>query len=490
MKTFQNLKIYFPLTSNSGGMPDSTPPVIHLFQHVVSCLGISYLVNSESKSSSQEIVITLEAPELKHREFVKAIAEHVQLGQNKIATPRVLAVSAQCPHLKVSELELDIGGSKRILYHLDAFIACQENAYSSYVREASLYKVDTQGKRRQWKTIKQILSQNHAFLLFVQDSARSPSEVEVQVGNQGARSSTTKPQKSSAQPGSNPQGQQKLQATAAPEPAEDVTLEFKQTAEIEKRIQVSSENPEGKIAQCASINLSYQGACETALQDLRFTQIDAYVNYGGKPACHQPRTMLSDGAIESSLAVPTRPNHHVYDQLAGWIFIDQLCKKLKKSTGFTHSLQSLDLKVDEIQREFKAGSRPIYETAIFQYMADRGLALMQAVKYHNDFYNQKVDCQIHALQVSVITDPETSYAKYVGSYSRSLQEEQSVIFRQKMYAYLLHGMIAGMKTMPKLVIYLPVLENERQGIFEIMRGIQRKYDSQTKLKFYLVLKLT
>jgi hypothetical protein len=115
---------------------------------------------------------------------------------------------------------------------------------------------------------------------------------------------------------------------------------------------------------------------------------------------------------------------------------------------------------------------------------------MQAVKYHNDFYNQKVDCQIHALQVSVITDPETSYAKYVGSYSRSLQEEQSVIFRQKMYAYLLHGMIAGMKTMPKLVIYLPVLENERQGIFEIMRGIQRKYDSQTKLKFYLVLKLT
>ena len=286
---------------NSGGMPDSTPPVIHLFQHVVSCLGISYHVNSESKSSSQEIVITLEAPELKHREFVKAIAEHVQLGQNKIATPRVLAVSAQCPHLKVSELELDIGGSKRILYHLDAFIACQENAYSSYVREASLYKVDTQGKRRQWKTIKQILSQNHAFLLFVQDSARSPSEVEVQVGNQGARSSTTKPQKSSAQPGSttqghqkllqqksrrtpaevevqvgnqdarlsiaklpkssaqpgsNPQGQQKLQATAAPEPAEDVTLEFKQTAEIEKRIQVSSENPEGKIAQCASMKFN------------------------------------------------------------------------------------------------------------------------------------------------------------------------------------------------------------------------------------------
>ncbi len=195
---------------NSGGMPDSTPPVIHLFQHVVSCLGISYLVNSESKSSSQEIVITLEAPELKHREFVKAIAEHVQLGQNKIATPRVLAVSAQCPRLKVSELELDIGGSKRILYHLDAFIACQDNAYSSYVRDASLYKVDTQGKRRQWKTIKQILSQNHAFLLFVQDSARSPSEVEVQVGNQGARSSMTKPQKSSAQPGSKTQGQQKL----------------------------------------------------------------------------------------------------------------------------------------------------------------------------------------------------------------------------------------------------------------------------------------
>jgi hypothetical protein len=501
-----NLKSEILHPINSGGMPDSTPPVIHLFQHVVSCLGISYHVNSESKSSSQEIVITLEAPELKHREFVKAIAEHVQLGQNKIATPRVLAVSAQCPHLKVSELELDIGGSKRILYHLDAFIACQENAYSSYVREASLYKVDTQGKRRQWKTIKQILSQNHAFLLFVQDSARSPSEVEVQVGNQGARSSTTKPQKSSAQPGSKTQGQQKLlqqksrrtpsevevqvgnqdacslmvelpkssaqpgsnqgqqklHATAAPEPAEDVTLKFKQTAEIEKRIQVSSENPEGKIAQCASINLSYQGACKTALQELRFTQLEAYVNYGGKPACHQARPVLSDKAIKRSLAVCTRPGHRVYDQLAGWIFIDQLCEKLRKSTGFTHSLQSLDLKVDAIQREFKAGSRPIHEAAIFQYMADRGLALMQAVEYHNDFYNKEVDCQIQALQVSVNTDPETFYAKYVS---------KSLIFRQKMYAYLLHGMIAGMKTMPKLVIYLPVLENERQGIFEIMRGI-------------------
>jgi hypothetical protein len=520
-----NLKSEILHPINSGGMPDSTPPVIHLFQHVVSCLGISYHVNSESKSSSQEIVITLEAPELKHREFVKAIAEHVQLGQNKIATPRVLAVSAQCPHLKVSELELDIGGSKRILYHLDAFIACQENAYSSYVREASLYKVDTQGKRRQWKTIKQILSQNHAFLLFVQDSARSPSEVEVQVGNQGARSSTTKPQKSSAQPGSKTQGQQKLlqqksrrtpsevevqvgnqdacslmvelpkssaqpgsnqgqqklHATAAPEPAEDVTLKFKQTAEIEKRIQVSSENPEGKIAQCASINLSYQGACKTALQELRFTQLEAYELSGGKPACHQARPVLSDKAIKRSLAVCTRPGHRVYDQLAGWIFIDQLCEKLRKSTGFTHSLQSLDLKVDAIQREFKAGSRPIHEAAIFQYMADRGLALMQAVEYHNDLYNKEVDCQIQALQVSVITDPETFYAKYVS---------KSLIFRQKMYAYLLHGMIAGMKTMPKLVIYLPVLENERQGIFEIMRGIQRKYDSQTKLKFYLVLKLT
>jgi len=575
-----NLKSEILHPVNSGGMPDSMPPVIHLFQHVVSCLGISYLVNSESKSSSQEIVITLEAPALKHPEFVKAIAEHVQLGQNKIATPRVLAVSAQCPRLKVSELELDIGGSKRILYHLDAFIACPENVYSSYVRESSFYKVDTQRKRRQWKTIQTILSENHAFLLFVQDSARSPSEVEVQVGNQDARSSTTKPQKSSAQPGSttqgqqkllqqesrrtpsevevqvgnqdarssttkpqkssaqpgsttqghqksrqqesrrtpsevevqvgnqdaslsiaklpkssappgsNPQAQQKLQATAAPEPAEDVTLKFKQTAEIEKRIQVSSENPEGKIAQCASFNLSYQGACITALQDLRLTQLEAYELSGGKPACHQARPVLSDNAIESSLAVCTRPGHRIYGQSAGWIFIDQLCKKLRKSTGFTHSLQSLDLKVDEIQREFKAGSRPIYETAIFQYMADRGLALMQAVKYHNDFYNQKVDCQIHALQVSVITDPETSYAKYVGSYSRSLQEEQSVIFWQKMYAYLLHGMIAGMKTMPKLVIYLPVLENERQGIFVIMRGIQPKYDSQPKLKFYLVLKLT
>jgi len=70
--------------------------------------------------------------------------------------------------------------------------------------------VENYSKRRQWKTIQTILSQNHAFLLFVQDSARSPSEVEVQVGNQDARSSTTKPQKSSAQPGSTTQGHQKL----------------------------------------------------------------------------------------------------------------------------------------------------------------------------------------------------------------------------------------------------------------------------------------
>jgi hypothetical protein len=104
-------------------------------------------------------------------------------------------------------------------------------------------------------------------------------------------------------------------------------------------------------------------------------------------------------------------------------------------------------------------------------MADRGEALMQAVKYHNDFYNKKVDCQIQALQVSVITDSETSYSKYVENYLRLLQEEQKVIFRQKMYAYLLRGMLARLKKMPELVICLPVLENERQSIFEIMHGI-------------------
>ncbi len=507
----------------SGGML----PVIHLFQHVVSCLGISYLfVNSESKSSSQEIVIMLETPELKNLNFEQAIAEHVQLRQNKIATPRVLAVSAQCPCLKTGngELELDTGGSKSIIYQLDACIACPGNAYSSYVREMSYYKVNNAEKRNQWRTIRKLLSQNHAFLLFVQDSASSPSEVEVKVGNQGALLSMAKPQheKSSAQHGSTTQGQQELRheetgeeagcvaggdgggwrkqgvwqkttgwggsralgrsslshgtsqslaATAAPAPAKYVTLDFEQTAEIEKRIQVSSENPVGKIAQCASINLSYEDACEIALQDLRLDQTEDHCGSESKPACHQARTVLSNVAIESSLAVLTRPNHRVYGQTAGWIFIDQLCKKLRNSTGFTHSLQSIDLNVDEIQREFKAGSRPIHETAIFQYMEDRGMALMQAVQYHNDFYNKKVDCQIQALQVSVITDSETSYSKYVENYLRLLQEEQKVIFRQKMYAYLLRGMLARLKKMPELVICLPVLENERQSIFEIMRGI-------------------
>ena len=508
---------------NSGGML----PVIHLFQHVVSCLGISYLfANSASKSSSQEIVITMENPELENLNFEHAIAEHVQLRQNKIAAPRVLAVSAQCPCLKTGNgaLELDTGGSKSILYQLDACIACPENAYSSYVRDLSYYKFNNTEKRKQWKTIRKLLSDNHAFLLFVQDSASSPLEVEVQVGDQGALLLMAKQQleKRSAQHGSTTQGQQEwrheetgeeagcvaggdgggwrqqckstgeggsralggsslvslsdgtsqsLAATAAPAPAKCATLDFEQTAEIEKRIQVSSENPEGKIAQCASINLSYEDACETALQALRFDQTEGYCGSEGKPACRQARTLLSDVAIESSLAVAIRPKHHVYGQTAGWIFIDQLCKKLRNSTGFTHSLQSLDLDVEEIQREFKAGSRPIHETAIFQYMADRGEALMQAVKYHNDFYNKKVDCQIQALQVSVITDSETSYSKYVESYLQSLQEEQKVIFRQKMYAYLLRGMLADMKTMPELVICLPVLENERQSIFEIMRGI-------------------
>ncbi len=136
-----NLKSEILDPVNSGGMP----PILHLFQHVVSCLGISYLfVNSESKSSSQEIVITLETPKLENLKFEQAIAEHEQLRQNKIATPRVLAVSVQCSGLKIKTgaLKLDTGGSMSILYRLGACIACPGNAYSSYVRESSNYKVD------------------------------------------------------------------------------------------------------------------------------------------------------------------------------------------------------------------------------------------------------------------------------------------------------------------------------------------------------------
>lgn len=99
------------------------------------------------------------------------------------------------------------------------------------------------------------------------------------------------------------------------------------------------------------------------------------------------------------------------------------------------------------------------------------MSLMEAVLYHNHFYARQVDCQIQALQVSDTANLEILTSKQVQFHLRLLREEEKVIFRQKTYAYLLHGMLAGMKKMPELVIYLPVHANERESIFKIMRGI-------------------
>jgi hypothetical protein len=87
---------------------------------------------------------------------------------------------------------------------------------------------------------------------------------------------------------------------------------------------------------------------------------------------------------------------------------------------------------------------------------------MEAVKHHNKFFALN-HSQFQALQIS--SDTTESF------YSKQLRGVKKEEFKQATCAYLLHGMLAGIKTMQHLVIYLPVSADERQSILQVLCAI-------------------
>ncbi len=149
----------------------------------------------------------------------------------------------------------------------------------------------------------------------------------------------------------------------------------------------------------------------------------------------------------------------MYGEKADWVFIDELCDKLRTSTGFTHSLQSLELNTEKIHYKFTQS-----DETYLKYIADRGMDLIHAVQYYNNFYRKKdTYCLIKALQL-----PDTKGAKFSMMTTRGSRQPVSML---TIYAHLLHGMFAGMHRMPEFVIRLPVSESDRLEIIEKLKLI-------------------
>ena len=455
--------------SNCGGIHS----ILHVFQHVVFQLRISHLfLPSESSNHSQEIVIKLGNSGGEAMKIEEAIAARLRwtprCGENEIATPRVLAVSNLCPNLAIETevLVLDAGKSKSIHYKLSAFIVCDGRGYSSYVKDEGYYRVNGQKQRRQWKTTRSVLSGNQAFLVFVQDSASSGTYASAHSDFLSSQHSEAKDPEIGIQAISS--GQLPLRTDVSATTATALKKnQIKLLTEVQSRIQVCSICHEAgtgpvQIAQCAVLNLPYNADLDVHLDHLRRYQMDAK----REGLCCPARKELSQHLITCSLALQNRPQYEKYQEKSGWVFIDKLSEKLRTSTGFTHSLQSLELDLCNILHAFNkpVATATTPETKYLQYIQNRGMALMEAVKYHNGFYKKKESCLIQALQV-----PDT-----IGtSYSNQFTGKRASDLKQTKYAYLLHGMLAaGMNEMQDLVIYLPVSANERQNILQILSGLQ------------------
>ena len=453
---------------------DGIHSILHVFEHAVLHLGISHLfLLSESSSCSQEIVVTLGKSETTIK-FEEAIAARLRCGENEIATPRVLAVSKQCANLTIETemLALDVGKSRSMHYGLGAFIVCEQSAYTSYVKNDGYYKVNDIIQRRQWRTARTVLKKNQAFLFFVQDSASCPSLAEAGKcdGAHGdflskRRHLKAQEPKLSIQAISSTQLplRTEVSATAASAPAKKNHINL--PVEVLKRIEVYNKDHYTEIGtvptpQCAAINLSYDPKLDLHLDSFRRYQMDLKDQLVSCAA----KGELS-GIITCSLAHQTRPEFEKYQEKSAWVFIDELCERLRTSTGYTHSLQSLELDHENIMHAFNKPSTTTYETKYLRYIKNRGMALMVAVKYHNDFYRKKnAGCLIRALHI-----PDTTKT----SYSNLHSGKQTPDFKQTTYAYLLYGMLAADKhIMQELVIYLPVSANERQNILQILCGLQ------------------
>ena len=457
-------------------------PIISAFEHIVQCLKISHLFVPPICTSSHQdkTVIKLEFPELESPQLQQLIGEHLPCKGKINDAQKILAVSIHCSEQTAAEivdcdrLVFDAGNTSDIIYILHAFIFENKERYLSIVREElTMYFREKEKKdipRMMFKTAqKSLIGKRHAFLLFIRNEGNSGQE-----GKKGhnlcndpssKHSNEEKKKQTHAKNGASirnaptlpPPTQTKTSSSVSDFAASASTTEDKiqLTDELLSRVLVAEKLGSFETAQYATINLDYSDELKYHLNHFRMQQMD--IENEGKFL--MPMGVVSEQLIVHSLAHQCRPQYEVFKHMAGWIYIDQLCGKLRTSTGFTHSLQSLELDPDDAIRAFNKPIDTLEENRYLQYYACRGSALMGAVKHYNKSI-KRTDRQIQALHV-----PENTgnlFSKQLSHPSKDL--------KQKIFAYMLHGMLKGLTYLEtqKLVIVLPVSAKERDEIIKML----------------------
>ena len=435
-------------------------PILFVFNHVVSCLEMLPLFSPcKSSSCSKNAVIELGKSDADATTLEEAIAGRLCCGENDAVTPRVLAVSIECNwNIKTEMLVLDAGKSRRIHYRLRAFILHQEKAYTSYVSDGGYFKVNDTTDRKQWRTAQKLLTRKQAFLLFVheqqsancgfssskQSTAEKVTKISEEVESSIPSSSPGSAKTSTSQP---------IKIKEATAPACKQQIKLPELEEALSRIQVCGTTG---IAQCAVINLPYAEKFDFHLQCFRSQQID---QNSSTPLHASAQNQLFQNLITPrSLAFQAKADVKMYGEKAEWVFIDELCDKLRTSTGFTHSLQSLELNTEKIHYKFTQS-----DEKYLNYIADRGMALIHAVQHYNNWYRKwDACCLIKALQL-----PDTKGATFP-TMTRGSGKPVPML---TIYAHLLRGIFAGMHQMPELVIRLPVSlsQADHQKIIEMLK---------------------
>jgi hypothetical protein len=426
-------------------------------------------------------VIKLEFPELESPQLEQLIGEHLRCKEKINDAQKILAVSIHCSEQTAAEivdhdrLVFEAGNASDIIYVLHAFIFENKERYLSIVREGlTQYFKKKDTPRMMFKTAhKHLLEKRHAFLLFIRNEGNSGQE-----GKKGhnlcndpssKHSNEEKKKQAHGKNGASicnaptlpPSTQTKTSSSVSDFAASASTTEDKiqLTDELLSRILVTENLGSIETAQYATINLDYSPEHDHHLNYFRGEQME--IQYQGKFLVPM-MGVVSKNYISRSLAHQSKPEYAKYKDMADWIYIDQLCEKLRTSTGFTHSLQSLELDPEHVRHAFKRPIDTPDEKRYLQYHACRGSALMEAVKHHNQTM-KRTDHLIQALHV-----PENTGNLFIEEL-RSTRKD----LKQKIFAYMLHGMLQGMAHLEtqKLVIVLPVSAKERDEIIKILRCV-------------------
>jgi hypothetical protein len=449
--------------------------ICSLLNHIVLCLGMEnlfILANTRCAVRQQDLVIGLAKSESTiHLQEALDLWVHRRLANKDwISTqiaPRVLAVSIQFPDtIRTCEtLQLNAGESTSMKYDLVASIICQQGIYTAYTKNGSKYYLEhgMQSANRLWKTLMKKLDKGNAFLLFCQDTETklqsdllsSKTVMATEAGRRGQCAPSALQSSGTPVPA--------IAALAASETAKKGQIQL--TDRVLNRIHASDtyrdeKNGTHMIENCASINVKYDPTHEFFVDELRRRQMDSELPGN----CASIRQALSTTAIIGSLAIQTSPQYQRFNETSSWVFVDAFCEALSTKTGFTHSLQSSDLDEASFMIAFNKPTGPQLEQKYFRYIANKGIALMEAVKHHNGVHKKTTTSQIQALHVPDIAG--TPHSEQFRLRSTPLGH-----FKSTTYAHLLHGMLAGLMEMPKLVILLPVNAVEHELIIRLLREL-------------------